>query len=196
MRVLVPLRLPVSALIAVNAGWPGLHRVPVTATIFEEFLSMSYEDYLPANWIKKRGKDEHPLISLRREVDSLFDSFGDGLFGDAGDIRIRSNLSETDKEYRITAELPGMTEKDVDVSVSGDRIVIKGEKKSESEEKGRAFHRIERRSGAFQRMMSLPFEIPAESVEAKVKDGVLTVTIAKPAEVVAKTTKIKVAHAD
>lgn len=161
---------------------------------------MSYQDYLPSNWIRKRRDEEHPLISLRKEVDSLFDDFGNGFFGGVGDISVRSNLSETDKDFCITAELPGMTQEDVDVSVSGDRIVIKGEKKSETEEKGgekgREFHRVERRSGAFQRMMTLPFNIDPDAVEAIVKNGVLTVTIAKPPEAVSKTTKIKIAQAD
>ncbi|WP_227271944.1 Hsp20/alpha crystallin family protein [Roseobacter weihaiensis] len=160
---------------------------------------MSYQDYLPTNWMKDRREEDHPLVSLRKQVDSLFDDFGNGFFSGGDDIGVRSNFSETDKEFCITAELPGMTEADVDVSVSGDRIVIKGEKKSEKDEKGgekgREFHRVERRSGAFQRMMTLPFSIDPETVEAVVKDGVLTVTITKPPEAVAKTTKIKIAQA-
>ena len=115
------------------------------------------------------------------------------------EVNVRSNVSETDKEFCVTAELPGMTEADVDVSVTGDRIVIRGEKKSEKEERsdeeGREYHRIERTSGSFQRTMTLPFTIDADKVEAQVKDGVLTVTIPKPPEAVEKTRKVKVAHA-
>ena len=99
----------------------------------------------------------------------------------------------------MTAELPGLTEADVDVSVTGDRIVIKGEKRSEKEERsdeeGREFHCVERTSGSFQRMMTLPFTINPDKVEAVVKDGVLTVTIRKPPEAVENTQKIKVAQA-
>jgi HSP20 family protein len=160
---------------------------------------MSYQDYLPSSWIKNRQSDEHPLVSLRKEVDSLFDDFGSGFFGANKDVSVRSNVSETDKEFCVTAELPGMTDKDVDVSVTGDRIIIKGEKKSEkeerSEEEGREFHRIERSSGMFQRVMTLPFTIDADKVAAVVKDGVLTVTIPKPPEAVENIKKIKVAHA-
>ncbi|MBW4706199.1 Hsp20/alpha crystallin family protein [Roseobacter sp. YSTF-M11] len=161
---------------------------------------MSYEDYLPKNWLRHKHDEDNPLVSLRKEVDSLFDDFGNGFFRGPGDVSVRSNLSETDKEICITAELPGMTEKDVDVSVSGDRIVIKGEKKSEKEEKGgekgREFHRVERTSGSFQRAMALPFHIDPDAVKAVVKNGVLTVTIAKPPEAVSNTTKIKIATAD
>lgn len=160
---------------------------------------MSYQDFLPASWVRNRKGEEHPLVSLRKEVDSLFDNFGSTLFGSEHEVVVRSNVSETDEEFRVTAELPGMTEADVDVSVIGDRIVIKGEKKSEkeerSDEKGREFHRIERSAGAFQRMMTLPFTIDAEKVKAVVKDGVLTVTIPKPEEAVTNTKKIKVEHA-
>ena len=95
---------------------------------------MSYQDFLPANWIKDRKSDDHPLAILRKEVDDLFDDFGNGFFNRSREVAIHSNVSETDKEYCITAELPGMTEADVDVSITGERIVIKGDKKSETEE--------------------------------------------------------------
>ncbi|WP_372991418.1 Hsp20/alpha crystallin family protein [Sulfitobacter sp.] len=160
---------------------------------------MSYLDYLPTSWNKNRKVEEHPLVTLRNEVDSLFDDFGNGFFGSRNEFSVRSNVSETDKEFSITAELPGLTEADVDVSVTGDRITIKGEKKSEkderSEEKGREFHRIERVSGSFQRVMTMPFMIDPDKVQAAVKDGVLTVTIPKPPEAIENTKKIKVAHA-
>ena len=160
---------------------------------------MSYQDFLPANWVKDRKSDDHPLAILRREVDDLFDDFGNGFFSRAREVAIHSNISETDHEYCITAELPGMTEADVDVSITGERIVIKGEKKSETEEKsdekGREFHRIERSSGSFQRSLTLPFKIDPDKVVAKVKDGVLTVTVPKPSEAIAETKKIRVSHA-
>ncbi|MFT6168299.1 MAG: HSP20 family protein [Celeribacter sp.] len=160
---------------------------------------MSYQDYLPASWIRNKKNHEHPLIALREEVDSLFDDFGNGFFGSGHDVSVHSNVSETDKEFCVTAELPGLTEGDVDVSVTGDRIVIKGEKKSEkderSEEKGREYHRVERTSGSFQRILTLPFTIDAKSIEAVVKDGVLTVTIPKPPEAIENSQKVKVTHA-
>ncbi len=159
---------------------------------------MSYQDFLPASWVKDRKNEAHPLAILRREVDDLFDDFGNGFFNRTHAVAIHSNVSETDHEYCITAELPGMTEADVDVSITGDRIVIKGEKKSETEErgdeKGREFHRIERSSGSFQRSLTLPFKIDPDKVVAKVKSGVLTVTVPKPSEAIADTKKIKISH--
>ena len=159
---------------------------------------MSYQDWLPASWGKHKSQDKGPFVALRKQVDDLFDDFGNGFFAGRDALTVRSNISETDNEICITAELPGLTDKDVDVSVAGNQITIKGQKKSEVDEKGeedgREFHRIERTSGAFRRMMTLPFEIDPDAVTADVKDGVLTVTIPKPPEVVEQTKKIKVTH--
>lgn len=159
---------------------------------------MSYQDWLPTSWAKPKPEEDRPFFALRKRVDDLFDDFGNGFFAGSDALKVRSNVSETEQEICITAELPGLTDKDVDVSVAGNQITIKGEKKSEldekGEEEGRQFHRIERTSGAFQRMMQLPFEIDSDAVKADVKDGVLTVTIPKPPEMVEKVKKVKVTH--
>ena len=88
-------------------------------------------------------------------------------------MNIRSNISEKGKEICVTAELPGLTEEDV--SVTGDRIVIEGRKKSEQEkkcaEKGREFDQVQR---AFQQMMTLPFQIDPDAVDAVIKNSILT----------------------
>lgn len=156
---------------------------------------MSYQDWLPAAW-KSNADESTPFRALRKQIDSMFEDIDNGFFDRNAPVAIRSNVSETEDEICVTAELPGLTEKDVEVSIAGDHITIKGEKKSEKEEKkeekGREFHRVERMSGAFHRSLRLPFEIDADKVEATVKDGVLTVTVAKPAEVAAKTKKIDV----
>jgi HSP20 family protein len=161
---------------------------------------MPYQDWLPTSWLHPKDAENAPLVSLRKQVDSLFDDFDHGFWNRNSEFNVRSNISETDKEICITAELPGLTEADVDVSVVGNRITVKGEKKSETEEKkddeGRQFHRIERTSGTFQRSIACPFEIGEDAVTAVVKDGVLTVTVAKPEEIVEKTRKIKVARSE
>lgn len=159
---------------------------------------MTYKNWLPAAW-RHASQDENPFSALRKQIDSMFDDFDGGFLDQKSDFAVRSNVSETDGEICITAELPGLTDKDVDVSVTGDLVTIKGEKKSEKEEKGeeegREFHRVERMSGSFQRSLRLPFDIDADNVKADVKDGVLTVTIPKPPEIKAKTKKIDVKHA-
>ncbi|GAA6203137.1 Hsp20/alpha crystallin family protein [Aquicoccus sp. SU-CL01552] len=161
---------------------------------------MTYQDFLPTSWLHHKEGDDAPLVSLRKQVDSLFDDFDRGFWTRSADFTVRSNISETDKEVCITAELPGLTEKDIDVSVVGNRITVKGRKQSETEEKsddeGRQFLRVERMSGDFQRCIALPFEIDADSVTADVKDGVLTVTVPKPAELTANTKKIQVSRSE
>ncbi len=158
---------------------------------------MTNTSWLPSLWKDWTEDTGSPFSSLRKQIDSLFEDFdhGSSTSKSAG-LVVRSNVSETDKEICITAELPGIEEKDVDVSVTGNRITIKGEKKSEKEEKkdeeGRQFHRIERSSGSFYRSMTLPFEIEADAVKAEVKNGVLTVNISKPATEIEKTKKIEV----
>jgi len=157
---------------------------------------MTYRDWLPTSWLGGKEDTDSPLYSLQKQINTLLDDFGSGPFPKDQGFTIRSNVSETDSEVCITAELPGIAMEDVDVSVTGNRITIKGEKKSEKDEKkeeeGRQFHRIERSSGSFYRMMTLPFEIDPDSVKAGVKDGILTVTVPKPSEIVEKTKKIKV----
>lgn len=160
---------------------------------------MANRSWLPSTWLGSKS-EPHPFAALREQIDSVFDEFDKGFFSREGGFAIRSNVSETDKEICITAELPGITEKDVEISASGNRLTITGEKKSEDEEKGeeegRTFRRIERYSGSFERMMALPFEIDPDTVEAKVKDGVLTVTVPKPPEAVKSSKKIEVKKAE
>jgi HSP20 family protein len=88
-------------------------------------------------------------------------------------------VNASDNEVRVSAELPGMDEKDVEVLVDNDVLTIRGEKKSDSENHGRHFS--ERYYGRFERSLALPFEVDEEKAEASFKNGVLTVTIPKSA---------------
>jgi len=157
---------------------------------------MVYEKWLPTSWLGGKDDDDYPFGALRKQIDTLFEDFGGGIADKAGSFAVRSNVSETDHAICITAELPGVELDDIDVSVSGNRITVKGEKKSEKEEKGekdgRQFHRVERTSGSFQRSMTLPFDIDPGAVKAETKDGVLTVTVPKPPEAVKETKKIAI----
>ncbi|MDV7143155.1 Hsp20/alpha crystallin family protein [Tropicimonas sp. TH_r6] len=159
---------------------------------------MTHRTLFPTNWLGRKEPADDPFQALKSQVESLFDSFDVTPVAPPDSFDLRTNVSETDKEIRLTAELPGLTDEDVEVSVVGNRISIQGEKKSEKdetrEEDGRQFHRIERSSGAFQRVLALPFEIDPEGVEAEVRDGVLTVSLPKPEEIVEKTRKIPVSH--
>ncbi len=142
------------------------------------------------------GEVWRPLEALRKEVDRLFDDFGDDFwrrslrpfaaFERAWPRKFPANpavdLSETDKAYEITAELPGMDEKNVEVNVADGGITIKGEKKEETEGKNKDYYVSERRYGSFERYFTLPDGVDAEKIAAVFKNGVLKVTIPKTAE--------------
>lgn len=100
------------------------------------------------------------------------------------------DLSETEDAVHVTVELPGVQAKEVDISLTEDLLTIRGEKKSEKEEKKRDYHRVERSYGLFTRTVRLPAVVDADKVEATFKDGVLTINMPKREE--AKTRKVKV----
>ena len=131
-----------------------------------------------------------PFLSLHREMNRLFDDVfrGTGLpaatgsqgQGDVGTfVNASMNVSETDKEIRITAELPGVTEQDIDVSLDDDVLTIRGEKKFERKDDKENFHFVERSYGTFQRSLRLPYAVDSEQVQASFENGVLTVTRAE-----------------
>lgn len=102
------------------------------------------------------------------------------------------DVAESDKEVVVTAELPGLNDKDFEVTLAGDLLTIKGEKKSEHEEKNGDATYMERRFGSFARTLRLPFEIGNEKIDAKYDKGVLTVRVPKPAEVQKRVRRIEV----
>jgi HSP20 family protein len=114
--------------------------------------------------------------------DRLFEDFFrdlDVLPAGIPDFSARLDAAETDKAVTVTADLPGLEEKDIELSLNENVLSLKGEKKTESEEEGKNFYRRERTSGAFYREIELPAEIEAAKVAATFKNGVLTVTLPK-----------------
>ena len=100
------------------------------------------------------------------------------------------DISETENGYEIRAELPGIQEDDVNVSVTDNVLTVKGEKRQEKETEGKNYHRVERRYGGFQRSFTLPKHIETDAIKAEFKDGVLTLRI--PKAEVAKPTEIPI----
>ncbi|MEE4347497.1 MAG: Hsp20/alpha crystallin family protein [Paracoccaceae bacterium] len=103
-----------------------------------------------------------------------------------------SDASTDGHAYRITVELPGVEEKDIDVSVNEGMITVKGEKSSSREDKGDTWFFSERQYGAFSRTFRVPADAQADKVEADLKDGVLTLSIPKKAPQEAKATKVAI----
>ncbi len=144
----------------------------------------------------KKREDEMGLMTLQRQMNRLLeDFFGRGLslepFGrEVGAVSL--DVSEDANTVFVKAEIPGVEPKDVDVSITGDVLTIRGEKKEEKEEKGKTYHRIERSYGAFSRSVILPASIDSEKAEARYDKGILEITMPKKAEAKSKPIQITV----
>ena len=139
-----------------------------------------------------------PFVTFRREMDRMFDDFLGGSRANSGSwptLTPAVGIDETEKELVITAELPGVTEKDVEVNLAGDVLTIRGEKKAEHEQRNGEGYYMERRFGAFTRSVRLPFEASDDNVQATFKDGVLTIQLLKPSELQKPVRRIEVKSA-
>ena len=145
--------------------------------------------------IRWRKGEDWGLTQMRREMDRLFDRFSEAWpfrgFAETGRWMPTADVSETDKEVIVRAELPGMDSKEFDISLSGSVLTIKGERKHEREEKKENFHLVERSSGSFSRTLQLPVEVIADKVEASYKDGVLSVKMPKTEPEAVKKVEVK-----
>ena len=133
------------------------------------------------------------LTSLRDEMNALLSRFWASAaepFGLA-EWSPAVDVSETDDAVLIHTEIPGIDPKDLDISVCGDVLTIRGAKKEEEEKKGRNYHRVERRYGSFARSLTLPSAVDADKVEAKAKNGVLEIRLPKREEAKARRVEIK-----
>ncbi len=156
-----------------------------------------------------------PLHSLRREVDRLFEDFESGFgrmpwaFGrrlfdmepfrrferEAATGLPAVDMTETAEAYKISAEMPGLEEKDVEITLADDLITLRGEHREEKEEEEKDYHLSERRYGSFQRAFRLPPSVDRDRISAELRNGVLTVTLPKTAEAQQATRKIEVKSA-
>jgi len=135
------------------------------------------------------------LGSIRREMDRFWNrALGETPFARtfAEEWTPRVDLSETKDNFVVKAELPGLDAKDVNVSISGNVVTIKGEKKKEEEKKDEHHHYVERYYGSFQRSFQLPLNVKSDKIEATFDKGVLKVTLPKTEEAKKKEIEIKV----
>lgn len=166
---------------------------------------MQISDLIP--WSRDRYKtrangeslSNNPLAVLQRDINNVFEDFWQragigrngrtnsvGMFGPSADV------SESDENIEVTIELPGMSEDDIDISLSGYAMTIRGEKKVEQEEKRKGVYMSERSYGQFYRTIPLPPGVDTDKADAKFKRGVLTVTLPKTAEAQSKIKRIPV----
>jgi HSP20 family protein len=170
---------------------------------------MNLKKLMPWNWFKKEEETAmvpvkrgdlagDPLAQLHADIDRLFGQMFRAvgwpvpdmsrLFGDTAlaPLKPHVDIAATDREYVITAEVPGLEASDVKLELLDDTLLIRGEKRQEWEKQNAGVYRMERRYGAFERMLSLPDDADPDRLEAKLKHGVLTVTM--PRKPSAKTT--------
>ena len=148
---------------------------------------------LPRLWTTS-SQELDPFRAIRREMENAFRAFDQSSYSrNIGAGAPAISVAETKDAFEVTAELPGVDEKDIKVSLDENQLVISGEKKAESTKDEKDWHVEERSYGSFYRSMSLPFEPEDGAVEAHFDKGVLHLTIKKPAKAtkVAKTINVK-----
>jgi HSP20 family protein len=150
--------------------------------------------------VENQELNQYPFFTFLRDMNKMIDNFFTdfGMPSASGAPRVFTpsiDVVDAGKELTVTAELPGMEEKDIDVSLAKNSLTIKGEKKAEHEDKGKGFHLVERSFGSFTRSISLPVEINVDQVKAVFKNGVLSITLPKAEDVLKGTKKIPIKSA-
>jgi HSP20 family protein len=150
--------------------------------------------FLPDIFGRQPGTDI--FSTLQREIDQVFNNFGrnwpmatevrDGLWP------VKFNMAETDKTVEITADMPGVDAKDIDVQLREGILTIRGEKKAEKEDKQKDYHLMERSYGMFERAFTLPADVMDDKVDASFDKGVLKIVLPKAPDAQSKVKKITV----
>jgi len=148
-----------------------------------------------APWRRKQeGADGGQITRIRNEMDQFFEQFFRDPWGSlarglgGGPVM---DVAESDKEVTVTAELPGVDPKDINIDVSGNTLTVRGEKKQEREEKDQSYHFVERSFGRFQRSVQLPASVDPNHVDAVSRNGTLTITLAKKPDAQRKRIEVK-----
>ena len=149
--------------------------------------------------LQPNAPGEHPLAELQRQMNQVFESFWGkmdrplaGFDWPFGEQTPRSDVVETADGVEVTVELPGMEQNDVEVSLTGDTLTIKGEKKVERQDEKKGYYVSERAYGSVYRTIPLPSGVDTEKADASFKNGVLTVKIPHSPEARAKVKRIDV----
>lgn len=132
-----------------------------------------------------------PFTALQQEIERVFDDFSAWRGFNVNAFTPSLEVTETDKAIEVTSELPGIEEKDVEISLSNDVLTIRGEKRAEKEEENKSYRLVERSYGSFERSLALPAGIDGSAIKASMDKGVLKITLPKPAT--AQPQKIQIA---
>jgi len=138
--------------------------------------------------------EQNPFSLLQHASDRLFDGFMRSFVPFAQNPAVPNmDVAETDKEIEITAELPGLEEKDAQINVADNLLTVRGEKKNQREEKEKDYHLVERGYGSFLRTVELPAGVNLDTIKATISKGILKVTAPKPAPSQVKKIEVKTA---
>ena len=160
---------------------------------------MAMRDLIP--WRKRRGRPESVDLAESGDFNDMFRDAMEDFFGVAPGLApwLRKgiglgpavDISETDTEYRVEAELPGLKKDNLDVSIDNGRLYIRGERQEENKDERENYVRVERSYGSFSRTLPLPPTVKEDEAEAEYKDGILTVRLPKTGEARGKKVEIK-----
>ncbi len=163
------------------------------------------EKDLPVRHMEKGSASAHPLDLFHREFDQMAETMF-GRFASPFSNRLRENwtglrhdpfkpsvdISGTDKEYVIEADLPGIEEKDIDIQLNNDVLVLSAERKKEEKTEDKGYYRVERSYGSFRRVLNLPEDADKENITASFKNGALTITLQRTSPVTPEARKIPI----
>jgi HSP20 family protein len=163
---------------------------------------MDFKSLMPfgrSTGLSRTGTESDPFTSLRRDMDRLFEDFtrGWGLPANLATSALLSpkvNVAETDKGLEVTADLPGVDQKDIEINLADGILTLKAEHKAEKEEKDekKHYHLVERSYGTFMRRFELPFEADTDKVEARFDKGVLKISVPRSAAAEKQVKKIAI----
>ena len=165
---------------------------------------MTLQNLIPSYWNNRKlqKREDNTMLAIQRQINDLFDGFFNNFslvpfeeLQKHDSFVPKVDIKETKKDIRVSAELPGMDGKDIDLTLTEGTLIIKGEKNSEAEDKKEGYHRIERSYGSFSRVIHLPEGIDEKKVEANYKKGVLKIVIPKTSKAQEKQKKIEVKDA-
>lgn len=177
---------------------------------------MDFAKLAPWNWFKHEEKEKDKIVPLRHtdprsevprvwqdihsEFDRMFDlmrrnispAFKDDEFFKMNLLAPSLDVASDGKEYSVKVELPGIEADDITIEYSGNTMTIKGEKRQESEEKGKDYYHVERQYGSFQRLLNIPDDGDADNITSNFKNGVLSITIPRKSLPQKESKKIKI----
>ena len=154
-------------------------------------------------WQRRRSSDlavrreTDPILSLQNEMNRVFETFFEEPFGmrsleEWEGFAPSIDVYETDKEITVDVELPGMDEKDIDISLGSNVLTISGKKESEETEKSKSYFRHERTYGSFRRSIQLPDDVDEDKIDATYRKGILKIVLPKTAQSVSLRRKIEI----